>query len=114
MLIHDNSQFSDGFKARLRTAIDKNRPNAEEVANQRGIDFLSGHRVQDTDRVCYLACGELVNKFGSEAPDYADRLDDQAVESLAIEALVESGSCDHWYTYEKDWGVSVMEVLDED
>lgn len=104
MRLHDNNQFSDGFKARLRTAIDKLRPMAEKTARERRIDFLFGSRVRDTERVCYLACGELVDRHESGALGVANSLDDQAVESLAMDALVESGSCDHWYTYEKDWG----------
>lgn len=113
MLIHDNTQFSDGFKARLRAAMDKSRSGAGVIAEQRHEPYLKGCRVKDTDRVCYLACGELVNQHGSGAPAFADSLDGQAIESLAMDALVESGSCDHWYTYEKDWGVFEVSATSE-
>lgn len=110
MRIHDNSLFSDSFKARLTSAIERGRPGAEAETERRHELFLKGHRFYDTERVCYLGCGMLVNKHEAEAPTVAESLDDVAVDALAMDTLVESASCDHWYTYEKDYGVFEEEI----
>lgn len=113
MRIHDNSLFSEPFKARLVAAIERLRPGTESESRRRHEPFLAGNRFHDTGRVCYMGCGMLIDKHGDRAPAVADTLDGGVVDGLAMDSLVESASADHWYRYEKDWGIGEIEVEGE-
>lgn len=104
MLIHDGRIFSDAFKLRLETAITAVRSLAQAEADRRGEPFLDGYRFNDTERVCYMACGELLNKHGDKALEVAEAMGSEELRALAMDCLVESASADHWYQYEKDYG----------
>lgn len=103
MRIHNNTQFSDEFRMKLSHMIEPNRDKAEKIAEEKGIQFLKGCRFYDTERVCYMACGMLVDRHEGKAAEAAASLGDDEMTRLVVDALVESGSADHWYTYEKEW-----------
>lgn len=114
MYLHNGKLFSDAFKLRLGTAITGVRPSVKEEAERRNEDFFDGYRFNDTERVCYLACGELLLKHGDQAPQVAESLGDDELRVLAMEALLESASCDHWYLFEKDYGSFDLEPETEE
>jgi hypothetical protein len=117
MLMHDNSIFDplreSGLKriALLKASISKTIP---EGNNDKGL--LCGHRWGDDNRIFYTACGmaiEHVNKEANKphyesneslALEYMQSLNQQDIDQLYIKAMLDAASCDHWYTYEKDWG----------
>ena len=84
-------------------------------------DYYEARRFNDNDRVVDVIFGcikKSINKYitGSEMNQddqqlvndtfefYINNLDENKLDEWINAALLYSAGCDHWYTFEKDWG----------
>jgi hypothetical protein len=109
----DSNQFPFGFKEKLIESVDtaKNSKIWKDHPDQTD-SFLKGRRYNDSDRVarCILANIATSHKHINEDDrhitvyTYIEKLNDEDLTMWVDSALHYSGGCDHWYTFEKDWG----------
>ena len=109
----DPEQFPYGFKEKLIKYVDtaknsniwKDHPDLTE-------GFLKGRRYDDSDRVARCILANIAGSFRHIDEDerqiniytYSENLNEEELTQWVDSALHYSGSCDHWYRFEKDYG----------
>jgi hypothetical protein len=123
---HNSNYFPKGFKEKLTDSIAKAKESKEwseySKTMDQGLGWMAGRRYQDNERVALVIMGEMqsavsqslgIDRYSQNEDKqpliemrclaYANNLDIDTTNEWIFKALDYSGSCDHWYTYEKDW-----------
>jgi hypothetical protein len=101
--------FSEELRKLVSVNIDKvkGQINAKykeiDVVEGEGIAIYKGSRYYSNDRLLEVALGSIFDYFEGNHILSID-LSKLDFEEIAYDTIIYSMSCDHWYTFEKDWG----------
>lgn len=113
------NRFPAEFTAKIRAMIPGLREEARAAVLARGEigragEFEFGYRFKDDEIILARAMSGLAELslgapgiFRSNVPEVlaVPAVSDETLKNYVIAAYLDAASADHWYTYEKDWGV---------
>jgi hypothetical protein len=102
-ICYPNDEFSQDFMDKVKAAVPGLRQRASDLIGsgyiQPTFGFLRSTRFCSNSNIVMRALSGMTKANQSEAEL------EPRIESFVIAAYLDAAQADHWYTYEKDWGV---------
>jgi hypothetical protein len=105
MVLVDINQFDQQRFYLLVNKVKLTKSNYDSLMNEG--EHLKSRRYNDDDRIARMIVGDIYAecKYDIEAAKKKFlALNSIEIEPYIKSAVLESASCDYYYTYEKDWG----------
>lgn len=103
MTIVDTTKF-DSYHFSLLVAKIKNTKESYDLSDS--DTYLKGSRYNDNDRIARMVVGNIYAEVKMDLEVAKAKflsLNSVDIEPYIKQAVLDSASADHWYTYEKQW-----------
>jgi len=107
MLITNTSKFDQQRFYLLIHKIKQTKHLYDDTITSNEHEYLKGRRWEDDERIAAMILGDIYREcnFDYEKTNLKFlSLNSTEIEPYIKSSVLESASCDYYYTYEKDWG----------